>query len=136
MPPGSAPIRLFADAAALSFSAEPGVVLRARADVVRFAHWLRERPRPSDTDAAVADALVRGAGRAQTLVAIAQNVGCASMKSVSLGTRGTNLVLVPSGLKNHPECVRPNLAVAVFAVPAPLPTAVTLNGRQPNTAWR
>jgi hypothetical protein len=136
MPPGTAPIRLFANPVALSFSAEPGVVLHGRAEVTRFVHWLRTRPRPADADAPVADALVRGVSQAPTLVAIAQNYGCASMTSVSLGSRGTNLVLVPSGLKNHPECFRANLVVAVFALPAPLPFAVTLTGQQPNTAWR
>ncbi|HEY7047344.1 MAG TPA: hypothetical protein VH373_08995 [Jatrophihabitantaceae bacterium] len=136
MPPGTTPIRLFANPVALSFSAEPGVVLRGRTDVMRFVHWLRTRPRPADADAPVADALARGVSQAPTLVAIAQNYGCASMKGVSLGSRGTNLVLVPSGLQTHPECLRANLVVAVFALSAPLPYAVTLNGQQPNTAWR
>jgi hypothetical protein len=135
-PPGSTPIQLFANTVALSFSAEPGVVLRSGADVTRFVHWLRTRLRPADADAPVADALARGSTQAQTLVVLAQNVGCSSMKAVSLGTRGTNLVLVPSGLTTHPECFRANLAVAVFAVPGPLPTSeVTLNGQQPNTDW-
>lgn len=136
-PPGLTPIPLFANTVALSFSAEPGVVLRGRADVMQFVHWLRTRPHPADADAPVADALARGVAQAQTLIAIAQNFGCSSMNAVSLGTRGTNLVLVPSGLKTHPECLRANLAVAVFALPGPLPASgITLNGQQPNTGWR
>lgn len=135
--PGTTPIQLFANTQALSFSAEPGVILRSPAEATRFVHWLRTRPRPADADGPVAAALARGTAAAQTLVVIAQGFGCASMKAVSLGTRGSNLVLVPSGLKNHPECLRANLAVVVFAVPAPLPASgVTLNGQQPNTDWR
>lgn len=135
-PPGLAPIQLFANTQALSFSAEPGVVLRGATDVTRFVHWLRTRPRPADADAPVAAALAREQEQAQTLVVIAQNVGCSSIRHVALGTRGTNLVLVPSGVTTHPECYRANVAVAAFAVPAPLPGAVTLNGQHPNDDWR
>jgi len=71
------------------------------------------------------------------LVAVAQNVGCSSIKQVSLAAHGTDLVLVPSGTTKHPECLRANVVVAVFAVPGELaPTEVRINGRAPSTVWR
>ncbi|HEY3713782.1 MAG TPA: hypothetical protein VGL39_04570 [Jatrophihabitantaceae bacterium] len=135
---GSAvPTRLFANTQAGYFAAEPGVVLRSRAEVTRFAAWLRSRPRSGDLDDGVITALAQPRPAGDVGVAVAQNVGCSSVAHVSLAAHGTNLVLVPSNTTKHPECQRANVVVAVFAMPSGLaPIDVRINGRAPSTAWR
>ena len=133
----AAPTRLFANTQAGYFAAEPGVVLRNAAEVTRFAAWLRSRPRTGDVDDDVITALTRPSAAGDVRVAVAQNVGCSSVAHVTLAAHGTDLVLVPSGTTTHPECLRANVVVAVFAVPDELaPTDVRINGRAPSTAWR
>src|SRR5882757_7623736 len=125
----AAPTRLFANTQAGYFAAEPGVVLRSAAEVTRFAAWLRSRPRSGDVDDDVITALTRPRAGGEVRVAVAQNVGCSSVAHVSLAARGTNLVLVPSNTTKHPECLRANVVVAVFAVPPGLaPIDVRING--------
>src|SRR5882757_3284855 len=125
----AAPTRLFANTQAGYFAAEPGVVLRSPAEVTRFAAWLRSRPRSGDVDDDVITALTRPRTGGEVRVAVAQNVGCSSVAHVSLAAHGTNLVLVPSNTTKHPECLRANVVVAVFAVPPGLaPIDVRING--------
>src|SRR5882757_1068739 len=125
----AASTQLFANTQAGYFAAEPGVVLRSRAEVTRFAAWLRSRPRSGDVDDDVITALAQPRAAGEVRVAVAQNVGCSSVAHVSLAARGTNLVLVPSNTTKHPECLRANVVVAVFAVPPGLaPIDVRING--------
>jgi hypothetical protein len=107
-------------------------VLRTREDVAAYLRWLRTHPASGLASPRLVAALQAEQLDGEVLVVIARTVGCDSVGRVELTRRGTHLRLAALDVQHHPECLRANHLVAVYALPpTAVPDGTTLDGAPP-----
>jgi len=109
-------------------------VLRSREDVAAYLSWLRTHPAPGRASARLVAALQAEQVDGEVLVVIARTVGCDSVGRVELTRHGTDLRLTALDVQHHPECLRANHLVAVYALPpTAVPEGTTIDGAPPES---
>jgi hypothetical protein len=104
-------------------------VLRTREDVAAYLRWLRTHPAPGLASPRLVATLAGQRLDGEVLVVFARTVGCDSVGRVELSRHGTDLRLDALDVQHHPECLRANHLVAVYALPsAAVPEGTTLDG--------
>jgi hypothetical protein len=135
--PGTGPAagasQVFFDPADLA-TPDSRAVLAGPPQVAGYLRWLGSGPRPASPRLVAALRQYRFDG--SVLVVVARTVGCDSVGRVALVRTGADLAVAAQQVSHHPECLRANHLVAVFALAAPaVPAGTTIDGAPPRTSW-
>ena len=119
------------------FTPDSRAVLARPADVTSYLRWLRAGPVPGRASERLVTALQQYRFDDSVLVVVARTVGCDSIGRVELARAGADLSVATFDVRHHPECLRANHLVAVYALPrSAVPAGSTIDGAPPDTRWR
>jgi hypothetical protein len=119
------------------FTPDSRAVLARPSDVSSYVRWLRTRPAPGHAPERLIAALLGYRFDGSVLAVVARTVGCDSVGRVDLVRDGADLSVVAFDVRHHPECLRANHLVAVYALPrSAVPAGTRLDGAPPDTRWR